>query len=249
MRGYRFLVSQPIDHNAVFPLHRPDLPRTEETWLANGSNQRGITAILSEHANAPSTWGLRAVVRRELLETCLQGSRGETRIILGRWDPTVDQFSLNSSKLVLDLERETKRERHARFKPSLVYCPSKHLRIKLFENPERTIITTRSTTRTNSFVPPYIYLRNYPFQTSLVSFSRTNRSMIITTYLDPTSSNRGWHTSWECDLPVSDKPTRSSRPFSSPFPSGSREVDNSPRNSARFSFRFCHRSNAIQRLD
>lgn len=58
-----------------------------------------------------------------------------------------------------------------------------------------------------------MYFRNYPFQTSLVSLSRTNRSM-ITTYLDAIEDDT------RADSAICRYPTnqRSSRPFSSPFP-------------------------------
>lgn len=58
-----------------------------------------------------------------------------------------------------------------------------------------------------------MYFRNYPFQTSLVSLSRTNRSM-ITTYLDAIEDDT------RADSAICRYPTnqRSSRSFSSPFP-------------------------------
>lgn len=94
---------------------------------------------------------------------------------------------------------------------------------------ERTIITTRSTTRTNSFVPPYIYVL------SKLPFPNLPRFLVPYESIDDHDlprRNRGWHTSGQCDLPVSDKPTLfASFFFSLPLSSCSRGVDNSPRNS------------------
>lgn len=235
MRGYRFLMSQPINHNLERGIPFASTRFTKETWPANGSNRRGITAILL----APNA---RARERSKHVEDA-SGGATRSRASKNLLAPRIPTWNANNTRSM----KSNYRSIFTQLVETCLGSWERERENKTFR--ERTIITTRSTTRTNSFVPPYIYI----YVLSKLPFPNLPRFLVPYESIDDHDlprRNRGWHTSGQCDLPVSDKPTLFASFFLSlPLSSCSRGVDNSPRNSTRFSFRFCHRSNAIQRLD